>query len=142
MAASRKLHDLIKATGEYAIEAWVAPGNVVQEESRIISYSAGTTARNFTLGQTIYSYDFYNRSSSSDGNGDPLLQTSDADEDLQATLQHVVLTTTRSTVGRSTSTGSIPTTRTRSPAAPSATGTIPSRWCSATRPRAIASGRA
>ena len=59
--ASRKLHDLIKATGEYTIEAWVAPGNVAQEDSRIVSYSGGTTTRNFMLGQTLYSYDFYNR---------------------------------------------------------------------------------
>ncbi len=88
--ASKKLHDLIKGTGEYSIEAWVVPANVVQEESRIVSYSAGTMARNFTLGQTLYSYDFYNRSDVTDGNGDPLLTTSDADEDLQATLQHVV----------------------------------------------------
>lgn len=88
--ASRKLHDLIKGTGEYAIEAWVVPANVVQEESRIVSYSAGTTARNFTLGQTLYSYDFYNRADVTDANGDPRLTTSDADEDLQATLQHVV----------------------------------------------------
>ena len=89
---SRKLHDLIKATGEYAIEAWVAPGNVTQEESRIVSYSAGTTARNFTLGQTIYSYDFFNRSGKCQrmANGEPVLSTPDADEDLQATLQHVV----------------------------------------------------
>jgi mono/diheme cytochrome c family protein len=90
-AASRKLHDLIKATGEYSIEAWVAPGNVTQEDSRIISYSAGTMARNFTLGQTLYSYDYYNRNGASDANGDPVLTTSDADEDLQATLQHVVV---------------------------------------------------
>lgn len=88
--ASRKLHDLIKGTGEYSIEAWVVPANVVQEESRIVSYSAGTTARNFTLGQTLYSYDFFNRSDATDGNGDPALNTSAADEDLQATLQHVV----------------------------------------------------
>ncbi|WP_405243013.1 LamG domain-containing protein [Lentisalinibacter salinarum] len=88
--ASRKLHDLIKGTGEYAIEAWVVPANVVQDESRIVSYSAGTTARNFTLGQTLYSYDFFNRSDATDGNGDPVLTTSAADEDLQATLQHVV----------------------------------------------------
>jgi len=88
--ASRKLHDLIKGTGEYAVEAWVVPANVVQEESRIVSYSAGTTARNFTLGQTLYSYDFFNRSDATDGNGDPVLTTSAADEDLQATLQHVV----------------------------------------------------
>jgi hypothetical protein len=44
------------------------------------------------LGQTLYSYDFYNRSSATDQNGDPKLTTSDDDEDLQATLQHVVAT--------------------------------------------------
>jgi hypothetical protein len=90
--ASRKLHDLIAATGEYTIEAWVAPGNVAQEEARIVSYSGGTTTRNFMLGQTLYSYDFYNRSSSTDQAGDPKLTTAAADEDLQATLQHVVAT--------------------------------------------------
>ena len=91
-AASRKLHDLVKATGEYTIEAWVAPGNVAQEDSRIVSYSGGTTARNFMLGQTLYSYDFYNRSTRTNVAGDPKLTTAAADEDLQATLQHVVAT--------------------------------------------------
>ena len=90
--ASRKLHDLIMGTGEYSIEAWVAPGNVAQEDARIVTYSGGTTSRNFMLGQTLYSYDFYNRSSTTDQNGDPKLTTSDDDEDLQATLQHVVAT--------------------------------------------------
>jgi hypothetical protein len=90
--ASRKLSDLIKATGEYSIEAWVAPGNVAQEDSRIVSYSGGTTARNFMLGQTLYSYDFYNRSTRTNTAGDPKLTTAAADEDLQATLQHVVAT--------------------------------------------------
>ncbi len=90
--ASRKLSDLIKATGEYTIEAWVAPGNVAQEDSRIVSYSGGTTARNFMLGQTLYSYDFYNRSTRTNTAGDPKLTTAAADEDLQATLQHVVAT--------------------------------------------------
>ena len=61
--ASRKLHDLIRGTGEYSIEAWVAPGNVAQEDARIVSYSGGTATRNFMLGQTLYSYDFYNRAS-------------------------------------------------------------------------------
>lgn len=92
-ASSKKLHDLIKATGEYSIEAWVAPANVVQEgPARIISYSAGTNARNFTLGQTQYNYDFLHRSSTTNGNGQAALSTADADEDLQATLQHVVVT--------------------------------------------------
>ncbi len=90
--ASRKLHDLIKATGEYTIEAWVAPGNVAQEDARIVSYSGGTTTRNFMLGQTLYSYDFYNRSTRTSVAGDPKLTTAAADEDLQATLQHVVVT--------------------------------------------------
>jgi hypothetical protein len=90
--ASKKLHDLIKATGEYSVEAWVVPANVTQEDTRIVSYSGGTTTRNFMLGQTLYSYDVYARSSVSDANGDPKLTTSADDEDLQATLQHVVAT--------------------------------------------------
>lgn len=90
--ASRKLRNLITATGEYSIEAWVAPANVNQEDTRIVSYSAGPAARNFTLGQTEYNYDFYNRSSASDGNGAPVLTTAAADQDAQATLQHVVVT--------------------------------------------------
>ncbi len=90
--ASKKLHDLITPTGQYSIEAWAAPANVNQEEARIVTYSAGSTLRNFTMGQTLYSYDFFNRSSTSDANGSPMLQTSDVDEDAQATLQHVVMT--------------------------------------------------
>lgn len=91
-AASRKLHDLIKATGEYSIEAWVVPANVTQEDARIVSYSGGTTVRNFTLGQTLYSYDFDARSSRSGPNGDPRLSTGAAEQRLQSTLQHVVAT--------------------------------------------------
>ncbi|VAW78308.1 FIG00702062: hypothetical protein [hydrothermal vent metagenome] len=90
---SKKLRDKIAVSGEYSVEAWVAPANVTQEgPARIISYSAGTTARNFTLGQTQYNYDFMQRSSTTDGNGEPMLSTDDNDEDLQATLQHVVAT--------------------------------------------------
>ncbi len=90
---SRKLHDLITATGEYTVEAWVVPANVTQEgPARIISYSAGTTARNFMLGQTQYNYNFLQRNTNTDPNGDPALSTADADEDLQATQQHVVAT--------------------------------------------------
>jgi hypothetical protein len=90
--ASAKLQDMILATGEYSIEAWIAPGNVVQEDARIVSYSAGPDARNLNLGQTMYNYDFFNRSDASDANGNPQLSTPDAAEILQATLQHVVAT--------------------------------------------------
>ncbi len=90
-AASKKLHDLIKATGEYAVEAWVVPANVAQEMARIVSYSGSDTSRNFTLQQTLYDYDFRLRSTETSLNGDPALSTPSADEVLQASLQHVVV---------------------------------------------------
>jgi hypothetical protein len=90
--SSKKLHDLIKATGEYSIEAWVVPNNVSQEMARIVTYSAGDTARNFTLQQTLYDYNFRHRAETTGLNGDPALSTPSADEVLQATLQHVVAT--------------------------------------------------
>ena len=90
-ASSRKLQDLISATGEYSIEAWVIPDNVAQDgPARIVTYSGGAETRNFTLGQTLYNYNLMTRSSESDANGMPMLSTPDADEVLQATLQHVV----------------------------------------------------
>jgi len=90
--ASKKLYDVLQESGEFSIEAWVVPANVTQEMSRIISYSAGDTARNFTLQQTLYDYDFLLRTNETSLNGDPALSTPSADEVLQATLQHVVAT--------------------------------------------------
>jgi hypothetical protein len=89
---SKKLSDMIGSTGEYSIEAWAAPANVSQTEARIVSYSGGVNARNFELGQTVYNYDFFNRTTSSTVNGAPVLSTPDAGKVLQATLQHVVVT--------------------------------------------------
>lgn len=91
--ASRKLYDFIQeAGGQFSVEAWVIPANVAQEEARIVSYSAGTDARNLTLQQTLYNYDFLLRTTETSLNGDPALSTPAADEVLQATLQHVVAT--------------------------------------------------
>lgn len=91
VAASRKLYDMIGATGEFSIETWIVPGNVSQEgPARIISYSGGRDIRNFTLGQTLYNYNLALRQQDSDLNGMPMLSTRDADEVLQASLQHVV----------------------------------------------------
>jgi hypothetical protein len=87
---SVKLHDQIKATGEYSIEAWVVPNNISQEDARIITYSGSNEARNFTLGQSLYNYEVLHRSSTSDQN--TVFATADADERLQASLQHVVVT--------------------------------------------------
>ena len=92
VSTSRKLYNLIRLTGEYSIEAWVIPGNITQENASIISYSGSSSDRNFVLGQTMYNYDFYQRSSSLGTDGEPKLMTNDDDQDLQATLQHVVIT--------------------------------------------------
>jgi hypothetical protein len=96
---SGKLHSAITRTGEYSVEAWVAPANVTQEDAYIVSYSGNSTTRNFTLGQTLYNYDFLNRNSDITdpdeavlaANGMPAISTPDAAEVLQATLQHVVM---------------------------------------------------
>lgn len=92
-SSSKKLAQLIGATGELTVEAWVVPANVVQEgPAAIVSYAGSNTERNFTLGQTQYNYNFLLRSAAADFAGMPALSTPDADEVLQATLQHVVLT--------------------------------------------------
>lgn len=90
---SAKLRDRIANTGEYSIEAWIAPANVVQDgPARIVAYSAGPDEHNFVLGQTLYQYDYLNRSEQTDQAGEQRLSTDPDEEDLQATLQHVVAT--------------------------------------------------
>ncbi len=91
-ASSKKLHDLIKATGEYTFEAWVAPANVDQEDAYLASYSGGAAARNFTVAQQNYQLEVLNRSSVTNADGQPSLITEADDEDIQATLQHIVVT--------------------------------------------------
>lgn len=89
---SKKLANQFMTAGEYSIETWVIPGNVSQEDVNILSYDAGSMAKNFALTQNAYSYLMHNKSSESDANGEPFLSTEDAGELLQATLQHVVAT--------------------------------------------------
>jgi hypothetical protein len=89
---SKKLYSNIVNTGEFSLETWVAPANVTQEgPARIISYSGGDDTRNFMLGQSLYNYDFLVRHNNTDANGEPSLSTANADEILQAALQHVVV---------------------------------------------------
>lgn len=89
---SLKLHDMILTSGQFSIEAWVAPDNVTQMGAYIVSYSGGDTARNVTLGQTQSNYDFALRSTTTGANGTPLFSTPTANMVVQATQQHVVLT--------------------------------------------------
>ena len=78
--------------GEYSIEAWAIPANVTQEDTNIVTYSAGnaTIQRNFTLDQSLYNYKLFNRINASNPVSE--ISTPDADEVLQANLQHVVAT--------------------------------------------------
>lgn len=91
-AASSKLASMIQASGEYTIEAWAAPANVAQTNAWIVSYSGSNTTRNATLGQHAMQYEGYTRSSTTNTNGMPPLQTAAANMNAQAALQHIVLT--------------------------------------------------
>lgn len=96
--ASSRLNDSINpavpgGSGRYSIEAWIVPDNVTQEDANIVSYSGNNdTGRNFTLGQTMYNYDYMHLSSTTPDPITDVLSTPDADEVLQATQQHVVTT--------------------------------------------------
>lgn len=91
-STSRKLYDLIVPRGEYSLEAWAIPSNVTQQDTNIVTYSGGnaTIQRNFTLDQSLYNYKLFNRISASNPVSE--ISTPDADEILQANLQHVLVT--------------------------------------------------
>lgn len=91
-SSSQKLAAMIQSSGEYSIEAWVAPANVTQTNAWLVSYSGSNTTRNATLGQAATQYEGFARSSVTDTNGMPPLVTTTANGAAQAALQHVVLT--------------------------------------------------
>jgi hypothetical protein len=91
-ASSRKLYDRIAdaQTGsqQYTIEAWLTPANTTQgdpDPAHVFSYGG-----NLQLRQRLYSYQAQQRSVNPNGGG--VLQTDAGDQDLQARLQHVVVT--------------------------------------------------
>ena len=88
---SAKLTELIRATGELTLEAWLVPASTGQDNAHIISYSAGPDARNLTLAQSGSNYQVFQRiGEATDLNGEPALETDNAP--LQASLQHVAVT--------------------------------------------------
>ncbi len=91
-SASQKVSTMLQASGEYSIEAWVAPANVTQTNAFIVSYSGSNTTRDMTLGQDAMQYEGFARSSVTDTNGNPPLITATNGGAAQAALQHVVLT--------------------------------------------------
>ena len=91
-SASQKFAAMIQGTGEYSIEAWVAPANVTQTAAYVVSYSGSNTTRDATLAQAAMQYQGMTRSSTTDTNGMPALSTTTNGGAAQAALQHVVLT--------------------------------------------------
>ena len=91
-STSSKLAAMIQSSGEYSIEAWVAPANVNQTSAYIVSYSGSNTTRDATLGQEAMQYEGRARSSTTDTNGAPPLSTTTTTGAAQAALQHLVLT--------------------------------------------------
>ncbi len=90
--ASAKLYNQITASGEYTIEAWAAPANVAQTDAVLVGYSAGPSAHNFEMTQSMYNYNFLAQSSKTNAMGSPALSTATAAMVAQATLQHIVMT--------------------------------------------------
>ncbi|MDH5394976.1 MAG: LamG domain-containing protein, partial [Gammaproteobacteria bacterium] len=94
--SSKKLLNNLRTRGEYSVEAWIIPANVVQQNRNIISYSGGATQRNFTIAQNEYNYQFYNRMTFpspavTNLNGGPVLESDANEEFLQASQQHIVM---------------------------------------------------
>jgi len=97
-ATSNKLAQTITGTGEFSIEAWVAPANVAQTSAWIVSYSGSDKTRNVTLGQNALTWQGATRSSlTKDANAGAndakqALLTDSTKVPVQAALTHVVLT--------------------------------------------------
>jgi cytochrome c553 len=91
-SASQKFASMIQGTGEFSLEAWVAPANVTQTGAYVVSYSGSNTTRDATLAQAAMQYQGMTRSSATDTNGMPALTTTTNGGAAQAALQHVVLT--------------------------------------------------
>ncbi len=93
-AASRKLYDHIAdptfGTAQYSIEMWVVPANTNQMAD-MFRYSNDIRVR-----QRLYQYDLRNRSTApgipAGNGGSAQLLTYDQDRDLQAGMQHMVMT--------------------------------------------------
>lgn len=86
-----KIIDACQSTNEITIEAWVKPANTSQSgPARIVSLSANTSYRNFTMGQQGNDYSFRLRTGTNNNNG--------TNNELQggqvspSGVQHVVMT--------------------------------------------------
>ena len=88
---AKKIIEAAKRLGSLTIEAWVKPQSDSQEgPARIVSLSAGSSDRNFTLGQDGKRYDVRLRTTSTSRNGIP--STAAEKNSARTVLTHVVFT--------------------------------------------------
>ena len=88
---TRKIIDAVKASNAISIEAWIKPAKTTQDgPARIVTLSANTGSRDFTLGQQQAAYDVRLRSTATDNNGLPSLTSPPGT--LSTSLTHVVYT--------------------------------------------------
>lgn len=89
-----KLAESVRRSGEITIEAWIQPATVDQEgPARIVTFSAGSSQRNFTLGQDGDRYDVRLRTTQTGVNGIPSLSLEAGS--VTTDLTHVVYTRDR-----------------------------------------------
>lgn len=86
-----KINDAVTASNEITVEAWIQPDSLAQSgPARIVTMSADTGNRNFTLGQDTNDYVFRLRSTSTTNNGIPETTTGNVVQ--TSSLAHVVFT--------------------------------------------------
>lgn len=87
--AASKISDAVKASGEVTLEAWIKADNTSQDgPARVVSISDGAFNRNITLGQVDDSYIMRMRSSDTNVNGLPQLNSTGGVN--SSNLHHVV----------------------------------------------------
>ena len=89
--AAAKISSAVVASDEITVEAWVAPANTTQTgPARIVSMSADSTNRNFTLGQDADVYNQRLRTTATDSNGEPPVTSPSSS--VSTAMTHVVYT--------------------------------------------------
>lgn len=91
--SATKIYDAVTESGALTIETWIQPDLIDQggtPPARIVTMSADSVQRNFTLGQDLGNYDFRLRSTATNVNGTP--STRSVDTVQTSSLAHVVYT--------------------------------------------------
>ena len=96
---AKKISEAIRRSGELTLEAWIRPSDDRQTgPARIVSLSSDPSHRNVTLGQDAKKYVVRLRTTTTDPNGTPSIDT--PDNVVKSELTHIVYTRTSSGAAR------------------------------------------